>query len=141
MLYLLGALGSLVKRDSAKFEKKSLNVFAIVFFYQILMRCYFQLHWNLKLVFSVACREISRFPIVLLLFQYFLRVYHQKPLVFLLQLILMYCTLLFLYSSLSVWSLDFLNFLKILSLVFIFFKPFLSNYFWVTATGLEPRTT
>ena len=31
MLYLLGALGSLIKRDSAKFEKKSLNIFAIVF--------------------------------------------------------------------------------------------------------------
>ena len=32
MSYLLGALGSLIKRDSAKFEKKSLNNFAIVFF-------------------------------------------------------------------------------------------------------------
>ena len=31
MSYLLGALGSLIKRDSAKFEKKSLNIFAIVF--------------------------------------------------------------------------------------------------------------
>ena len=31
MLYLLGALESLIKRDSAKFEKKSLNIFAIVF--------------------------------------------------------------------------------------------------------------
>ena len=31
MLYLLGALRSLIKRDLAKFEKKYLNVFAIVF--------------------------------------------------------------------------------------------------------------
>ena len=31
MLYLLGALGRLIKRDSAKFEKKSLNIFATVF--------------------------------------------------------------------------------------------------------------
>ena len=30
MLYLVGALGSLIRRDSAKFEKKSLNIFAIV---------------------------------------------------------------------------------------------------------------
>ena len=31
MLYLLGALESLIKRDSAKCEKKSLKMFAIVF--------------------------------------------------------------------------------------------------------------
>ena len=31
MLYLLGALRSLIRRDSAKFEKKYLNIFAIVF--------------------------------------------------------------------------------------------------------------
>ena len=32
MSYLLGALGGLIKRDSAKFKKKSLEIFAIVFF-------------------------------------------------------------------------------------------------------------
>ena len=31
MLYLSGALGSLTERDLAKFEKKSLNTFVIVF--------------------------------------------------------------------------------------------------------------
>ena len=31
MLYLLGVLGSLIKRDSTKFEKKSMNIFAVVF--------------------------------------------------------------------------------------------------------------
>ena len=31
MLYLLGILGSLIKRDSTKFEKKSMNIFAVVF--------------------------------------------------------------------------------------------------------------
>ena len=31
MLYLLGALGSLIKIDLTKCEKKSLNIFAIVF--------------------------------------------------------------------------------------------------------------
>ena len=98
----------------------------------MLMRCYFSLHWNLKWVFSVACRKISRFPIVL----YFLRVYRQKYSYFLLQLILMYCILFFLYSSLSIWSLDFLNFLKSLSLVFIFSKTSLSNHFWAFALTL-----
>ena len=32
MLYLLGAFGSVIKRDSAKYEKKSLKILAIVFF-------------------------------------------------------------------------------------------------------------
>ena len=37
----------------------------------------------------------------------------------------------FLYSSLSIWSLDFLNLLKSLSPVFIFSKTSTSNHLWV----------
>ena len=42
----------------------------------------------------------------------------------------------FLYSSLSIWSLDFFNLLKSLSLVFICSKISPSNYFWVFALTL-----
>ena len=41
MLYLLKALESLIMTDSDKFEKKSLKIFATVF-YQMLMDYFFQ---------------------------------------------------------------------------------------------------
>ena len=35
MLYFLGASESLIKRDLAKFEKKSLKIFSIVFLFSV----------------------------------------------------------------------------------------------------------
>ena len=105
------------------------------FFSQLLMRCYFQLHWNLKLVFSLACQEILRSLVLLLIFQYILRFYHQWCSFF---AAINYSVLHFpfLYSSLSMWSLQFLSVLKSFSLVFIFFwnspiKPFLRVFFYL----------
>ena len=78
MLYLLGALGSLIRRNSTKFEKK---YFAIVRLSNVNILI---LSNALKFEISVflACREFLRFPIILLVFQYMLRVYHQKMLRF-----------------------------------------------------------
>ena len=99
----------------------------------MLMHCYFKLHWKLKLVFSLVCREILRFLIVLLVFRYILRVYHQKMLVFFALINFNVLYFAFLYNSLSMWSLDFLNLLKNLSLELIFSKTSPSNHFWVFA--------
>ena len=94
MLHLLGVLGSFIKRDSAKFEKKSLNIFAIVFLSNVNALL---LSTALKFEISGFCGILRdfRFPKGLSVFQYLLRVYHQKILAFLLQLILTYCILLF----------------------------------------------
>ena len=102
----------------------------------MLMHCYFQLHWNLKLVFSLACWEILRFPIVFLFFQYILIVYHKKTALFYAVINFNVFYIAYLYSSLSIWSLDFLNLLKSLSLVFIFCKTSPSHHFWVLALTL-----
>ena len=134
MIYFSGELGSLIRRDSAKFER-NLWTFLLKFFYQILMRCYFQLHWNFKLVFSVACREILRFPIVFWFSNTFWEFIIRKCSFFCCN----YFNVLyfaFLYNSLSIWSLGFLFFLKSLSLVFIFSKTSPSNHFWEFALTL-----
>ena len=97
------------------------------------MHCYFKQHWKLKLVFSLVCRQILRFLIVLLVFRYILRVYHQKMLVFFALINFNVLYFAFLYNSLSMWSLDFLNLLKNLSLELTFSKTSPSNHFWVFA--------
>ena len=81
MLYLLRALGSLVKGDCDKFEKKSLNIFALVFLSNVnaLLPS-----TTLKFEISVFCGMPRDFKVShsSLVFQYFLRVYHKKVLGF-----------------------------------------------------------
>ena len=55
MSYLLGALGSLIKRDSAKFEKKSLNNFAIYIYIFLSNGNVLLLSTALELEISVFC--------------------------------------------------------------------------------------
>ena len=94
MLDLFGALGSLIKRDLAKFENKSLNIFAIVFLSNVNALL---LSTALKFEISVSCgmprdSKVSHSPFGFPLFSENLS---SKMLSFLLQLILMYCILLF----------------------------------------------
>ena len=136
MLYLLGALGSLINRDSAKFEKKSLNIFAMVFLSNVNALL---LSTALKFEISVFCGMLRDFKVSHSSFGFpiFSESLSSKNARFFFTVInfnVLYFA--FLYSSLSIWSLDFLNFLKSLSLVFIFSKTSLSNHFWVFAVTL-----
>ena len=94
MLYLLGTLGSLIKRDLAKFEKKSLNIFAIVFLSNVNALL---LSTALKFEISVFCGMPRDFNVSHSSFGFpiFSASLSSKNARFLLQLILMYCILLF----------------------------------------------
>ena len=135
LLYLLGAIGSLIKRDSAKFEKKSLNIFAIVFLSNVNALL---LSTALKFEISVFCGMPRDFKVSHSSFGFpiFSESLSSKNARFFAAINFNVLYFAFLYSSLSIWSLDFLNFLKSLSLVFKFSKTSLSNYFWVFALTL-----
>ena len=60
MLYLLGTLGILIKRDLAKFEKKSLNIFAIAFLSNVNALL---LSTALKFEISVFCGMLRDFKV------------------------------------------------------------------------------
>ena len=129
-LYLSGGFGSLIKRVSTKFEKKFLKIFEIE-----------QASWVKVLPSSVTLKSQIT---VLFGIPRDLRDSHNslglpvisgsfflKNACFFVVINFEASYLAFLYNSLSILSLDFLNFLKSLSLAFSFSKTPLSNHFWV----------
>ena len=80
MLYLLVALGSLIKKDSVKFEKKSLNIFAIYSFSSNVNALL--LSTALEFEISVFYGMPRYFKVSHSSFGFPKRLYHQKMLVF-----------------------------------------------------------